>query len=129
MSTENLYMTQQQYISNLHDSFVNFINYMLTLATDLIMLPQATDYDKRELDKVKLMLKGNDAKSIEKELTDGTFSRSTLDKIEKLYKDLTDFGLEHIESVIWKMFVKHICYFNIENGKMDALARIDDVEI
>lgn len=122
-------MTKEQYISNLHDSFVNFINYMLTLAAKLIMLPQATDYDKRELDKAKLMLKGNAAKSIEKELSDGTFSRSTLDKIEKLYKDLTDFGLEHIhESEIWKMFVKHICYSNIENGKKDALARLDDVE-
>ncbi len=130
MSTENLYMTQQQYISNLHDSFVNFINYMLTLATDLIMLPQATDYDKRELDKVKLMLKGNDAKSIEKELTYGNISHSTLDKMEKLYKDLTDFGLEHIHKcAICKMFVKNSCYSNIENGKKDTLIRIDDVEI
>ena len=82
-------MTQQQYISNLHDSFVNFINYMLTLAAELIMLPQATDYDRHVIDKTKLMLKGNDAKSIEKELTYGNISRSTLDKIEKLYKDLT----------------------------------------
>lgn len=123
-------MTKEQYISNLHDSFVNFINYMLTLATDLIMLPQATDYDKRELDKVKLMLKGNDAKTIEKELTDGTFSRRILDKIEKLYKDLTDFGLEHIHKcAIWKMLVKRICYSNIEKGKKDALARLGDVEI
>ena len=123
-------MTQQQYISNLRDDFVNFINYMLTLATDLIMLPQATDYDKRELDKVKLMLKGNDVKSIEKELSDGTFSCSTLDKIEKLYKDLTDFGLEHIhESEIWKMFVEQICYSNIENGKKDALERMDEIDI
>lgn len=60
---------------------------MLALADWLIMLPQATDYDKREIDKVKLMLKGKGAKSIEKELYDGTYSRSTLDRIEKLYKD------------------------------------------
>ena len=120
-------MTQQQYISNLHNGFVNFINHMLTLAAKLIMLPQATDYDKRELDKVKLMLKGNDAKSIEKELSDGIFSRSTLDKIEKLYKDLADFGLEHIhESEIWKMFVEQICYSNIENGKKYALTRLGE---
>lgn len=120
-------MTQQQYISNLHDGFVNFINYMLTLATKLIMLPQATDYDRRKFDKVKLMLKDNDAKSIEKELSDGPFSRSTLDKIEKLYRNLTDFGLEHIhESVIWKMFVEQICYSNIENGKKDAWDRLEE---
>ena len=122
-------MTKQQYILDLHDGFVNFINYMLTLAAKLIMLPQATDYDRHVIDKAKLMLKGNDAKSIEKELTDGTFSRSTLDKIEKLYKDLTDFGLEHIhESEIWKMFVKHICYSNIRNGKKNALARLDEID-
>jgi len=27
------------------------------------------------------------------------------------------------------MFVKHICYSNIEKGKKDALARLGDVEI
>ena len=119
-------MTKDQYISNLHDGFVNFINYMLTLAAKLIMLPQATDYDRHVIDKAKLMLKGNDAKSIEKELSNGTVTHSTLDRIEKLYKDLTDFGLEHIHKcAIWKMFVKHICYSNIENGKKDALARMD----
>ena len=59
-------MTKEQYISNLHDSFVDFINHILSLADMLILLPQATDYDKRELDKVKLMLKGEEAKSIEK---------------------------------------------------------------
>ena len=101
---------------------------MLSLADMLIMLPQVTDYDKRELDKVKLMLKGKDAESIEKELAYGNISRSTLDRIEKLYKDLTDFGLEHIHKcAIWKMLVKRICYSNIENGKKDALIRIDDV--
>lgn len=103
---------------------------MLTLATELIMLPQATDYDRREFDKVKLMLKGNDSKSIEKELSDGIFSRSTLDKIEKLYKDLTDFGLEHIhESEIWKMFVKQMCYSNIETRKKDALVRLEGIKM
>ena len=123
-------MTKEQYISNLHDSFVNFINHILSLADMLILLPQATDYDKRELDKVKLMLKSKDAKSIEKELSYCTFSRSTLDRMEKLYKDLTDFGLEHIyESEIWKIFVKHMCYSNIENGKNGVLARLEEIEI
>ena len=35
-------MTKEQYISNLHDSFVNFINHTLSLADMLILLPQAT---------------------------------------------------------------------------------------
>ena len=127
---KTLIMTQQQYISNLRDDFVNRIKYIFSLADLLVAMPQATDYDRQEFDKVKLMLKGNDAKSIEKELSDGIFSLSTLDKIEKLYKDLTDFGLEHIhKSEIWKMFVKHICYSNIENGKKDALARLDGIRI
>ena len=38
-------MPQQQYILNLHDGFVNFINHILSLADMLIVLPQATDYD------------------------------------------------------------------------------------
>lgn len=123
-------MTKQQYILNLYDGFVNFTRHILSLADMLVAMPQATNYDRHVIDKAKLLLKGRDAESIEKELTYGNISRSTLDKIEKLYRNLTDFGLEHIhESEIWKMFVKHICYSNIENGKKDALERMDEIDI
>ena len=119
-------MTRQQIISNLHDNFVKFLNDAFSLADSLINAPQVTDYDKQELDKVKLMLKGNEAKSIEKELSDKTFNRRTLDRIEKFYKDLLDFSFEHIsKSEIWKMFVKHVCYSKIENGKKETLAMLD----
>lgn len=118
-------MTHQQYISNLHDSFVNFINRMFSLADGFVNMPQVTDYDKREFDKVKLMLKSKDAESIEKELTIEHFSSGTLDRMEKFYKDLTDFGLEHIsENMIWKMFIKQLCYSNIENGKKESLSHL-----
>lgn len=121
-------MTHQQYISNLHDSFVNFINRMFSLADGFVNMPQVTDYDKQELDKVKLLLKSKDAESIEKELTYKNFSSSTLDKVEKLYKDLADFALEHIhENEIWKMFIKQLCYSSIEMGKKDALMKLREV--
>lgn len=127
---KDISMTQQQYISNLHDQYVNFINYVFSLADSLINLSQATDYDKQELDKVKLMLKSKGAESIEKELTYKNFSSSTLDKMEKLYKDLADFALEHIhENEIWKMFIKQLCYSSIEMGKKDALTRLEKIDI
>lgn len=59
---------QQLYISEWHDSFVNFIDGLLGFTESLIILPEATDEDKRALNQIKLMLNGKDAKDIESTL-------------------------------------------------------------
>ena len=41
---------QQLYISEWHDNFVNFIGGLLGFIESLIVLPEATDEDKRALD-------------------------------------------------------------------------------
>ncbi len=58
---------QQQYISEWHDNFVNFIGGLLGFVESLIVLPEATDEDKRALDHIKFMLNGKDAKDIDRE--------------------------------------------------------------
>lgn len=59
---------QQQYILEWHDSFVNFIGGLLSVVESLIVLPGATDEDKRALDQIKLMLDCRDVKDIENTL-------------------------------------------------------------
>lgn len=88
---------QQQYISEWHDNFVNFIGGLLSFVESLIVLPEATDEDKRAFDQIKLMLNGKDAKDIESTLANGTVRHDTLYKIEKLYKDLVDISVERIK--------------------------------
>lgn len=62
---------QQQYISEWHDNFVNFIGGLLSSVESLIVLPEATGEDKRALDQIKLMLNCRDAKDIENTLANG----------------------------------------------------------
>ena len=74
--------TQQQYIANWHDSFVGYIRQYEALIVALIALPGVSDEDKKVLDWLKLMLHCKDARDVEKDLAEGTVSKSTLDKIE-----------------------------------------------
>lgn len=122
--------SQQQYISEWHDDFVNFIGGLLGFVEVLIVLPEATDEDKRVLDQIKLMLKGKDAKEIEQTLASGIVKQDTLDKIEKLKKDLVDMGVEHMTvSPLAKEFLKKLSYYQIEQSKSLAMMRINELQI
>lgn len=83
-------MTQQQYLTNWHDSFVNYVNQILATIASLEMLSQATEEDKRGFEMVKVLFRGMDVQDVERDLAEGVVRQSTLDKIEKLNKDLGD---------------------------------------
>ena len=110
--------TQQQYIANWHDSFVAYIRQYEALIAALIVMPESTEEDKHVLDKVKLMLHGKDAQDVEKDLTEGTISKSTLDKIEKLNKDIADVAVEQLKTdAVIKEFLKRLTHLRIEQEK------------
>ena len=121
-------MPKEQYILNWHDGFVNGIKYLLATAVKFSLLPEATDDDKQQIELFKLMLKGKDAKTIEKELAEGLVNHNTFDKIEKLNKEILDFIFEQ-KSEIWKMLLKQQCYFNIEMGKKVGQAMLNELGI
>lgn len=122
--------SQQQYISEWHDNFVNFIGGLLSLIESLIVLPEATDEDKRALDQIKLMLNGKDAKDIGSTLANGTVRHDTLDKIEKLYKDLVDISVERMTiAPLTKEFLKALSHYQIEQNKALAQMRINELKI
>lgn len=109
---------QQQYIVNWHDNFVSYIKQYEAFIVALITMPEATDEDKLVLDRVKLMLHGKDAQDVEKDLAVGTVSKSTLDKIEKLNKDIADVAVEQLKTdAVVKEFLKRLTHLKLEQDK------------
>lgn len=121
---------QQQYIENWHDSFVSYIRQYEVLIAALIVLPEATDEDKKVLDRVKLMLHGKDAQDVEKDLAEGTVSKGTLDKIEKLNKDIADIAVEQLKTdAVIKEFLKQLTHLKIEQDKKAEELRLKILNI
>lgn len=120
----------QQYISEWHDNFVKYIEGLLGFITTLIVLPQATDEDKRAFDQIKLILKGKDAKEIEQNLASGIVNNDTLDRIEKLDKDLVDLTVEHLTAApLVKLFLKQLSYRRIEQNKRETIMKLHELQL
>ena len=121
---------QQQYIAEWHDNFVRYINGLFGYMETLIILPQATDEDKRVLNQIKMVLCGKDAKEIEQDLAAGVIKQETIDKIEKLDKDLTDMAVEHLTAApLVKEFLRRLIDCQIERNKQDTLIRLQILRI
>lgn len=121
---------QQQYITNWHDCFVGFIRQYEALIVALIALPEVPDEDKQVLDRLKLMLHCKDAQDVEKDLAEGTVSKSTLDKIENLNKDIADVAVEQLKTdAVVKEFLKRLTYLKLEQDKKAEELRLKALNI
>ena len=121
---------QQQYLANWHDSFVDFVNQMLTTIAAIELQAQITDADKQGFDALKLLLKGKDVQDVEKDLANGVVSQATLDKIEKFSKDLIDIAIDHIDiNPMWKQFLKQLCDKKVEIDKAAEMMRLRALQI
>ncbi|SFP02177.1 hypothetical protein [Prevotella sp. tf2-5] len=121
---------QQQYIANWHDSFVSYIRQYEALIVALIALPEVPDEDKQVLDRLKLMLHCKDAQNVEKDLAEGTVSKSTLDKIEKLNKDIADVAVEQLKTdAVVKEFLKRLTHLKLEQDKKAEELRLRALNI
>ena len=121
---------QQQYIANWHDSFVSYIKQYEALIVALIALPEVPDEDKQVLDRLKLMLHCKDAQDVEKDLAEGTVSKSTLDKIEKLNKDIADVAVEQLKTdAVVKEFLKRLTHLKLEQDKKAEELRLKALNI
>ena len=123
-------ISQQQYIANWHDSFVDYIGSLLGVVAGLMALPEATEEDKKGLERIKLILNGRDAADVERDLAAGVVRKSTLDKIEKLNKDLADTCLEHIQmNPLVREFWKQMAHIKIERDKAGEQERLAALQI
>lgn len=121
---------QQQYIANWHDSFVSYIRQYEALIVALIALPEVPDEDKQVLDRLKQMLHCKDAQDVEKDLAEGTVSKSTLDKIENLNKDIADVAVEQLKTdAVVKEFLKRLTYLKLEQDKKAEELRLKALNI
>ena len=121
---------QQQYITNWHDCFVGFIRQYETLIVALIALPEVPYEDKQVLDRLKLMLHCKDAQDVEKDLAEDTVSKSTLDKIEKLNKDIADVAVEQLKTdAVVKEFLKRLTHLKLEQDKKAEELRLKTLNI
>lgn len=91
---------------------------------------EVTEEDKRGLDGIKMILNGRDAADVERDLAAGVVKRSTLDKIEKLNKDLADTCLEHIQmNPLVREFWKQMAHIKIERDKVGEQERLAVLQI
>ena len=127
---DNIQIEKRQYIAHWHDSYVNYIGNLLGVVTTLMASPEANEEDKRGLDGIKMILNGRDAADVERDLAARVVKRSTLDKIEKLNKDLADTCFEHIQmNPLVREFWKQMAHIKIEKDKADEQDRLDALKI
>ena len=121
---------QQQYLANWHDNFVKYVNQMLTAIAALEILPQVTNTDKQGIDALKLLLNSKDVQDVERDLANGVVSQATLDKIEKLNKDLGDIAIDHIDAnPLWIQFLKQLYNIKVESDKKAEIMRLRALQI
>ena len=127
---DNIQATQQRYISEWHDSFVNYIGGLLSLVGVMENHPSATDEDKKGFEQIKKLLIGREALEIERRLAEADVKQDVLDKIEKLNKDLVDMAVEHLTTdVVVKEFLKKLTFYQIEQNKRLAEIRLKDLQL
>lgn len=125
---------QQQYLANWHNNFVKYVQWLRTYMGTFENHPLATDMDKRGLDAIKLVLSGNDVIEIERNLSEGSttgaLKKNTLEKIEKLNKDIVDIALENSTgNSLWKEFLKQLFHQQIEKGKEAEKVRLNELRV
>lgn len=117
-------------MTNWHDNFVNYINQMLAAVAALEMQPQVTDADKQGIDVLRLLLNSKDVQDVENDLVLGIVSQTTLDKIEKLNKDLIDIAVDHTDAnPMWKQFMKQLFGMKVESDKTAEMMRLKVLQI
>lgn len=126
----NIQISQQQYISEWHDNFVNYIRRLMSLVGAMENHPSATDEDKKGLGQIKMVLQGREVLEIERSLAAEDVKQDVLDKIEKLNKDLVDMAIEHLSTdAVVKEFLKSLSYYQIAQNKRFAEVRLKDLQL
>ena len=92
--------------------------------------PEATEEDKRGLEGIRLILNGRAVADVERDLAAGVVRKSTLDKIEKLNKDLANTCLEHIQmNPLMREFWMQMVHIKIEKDKAGEQERLATLQI
>lgn len=122
--------TQQQYLVNWRDAFVNYVRRLVSLTDVMKSMDITTENDKKNLELFKTFLHSKDVQDVMQDLSNTKVKRSTLDKIEKLDKDIVDFAIEHMSvSQFSRQFLKQVSYCQIERTKQAEINQLNDLKI
>lgn len=122
--------TQQHYLSDWHDSFVNYVSQILAAIAAAELSSQATEADKQGFEMVKVLFRGKDVLDVERDLSEGVVRQSTLDKIEKIDKDFADILVDHIDNIpLRKQLLKQLLHRVVENNKAAEEMRLNALNI
>lgn len=100
------------------------------MVAGLMASPEASEEDKKALGGIKMMLNGRDVQDVVRDLAAGVVRKSTLDKIEKLNKDLADTCLEHVQmKPLVREFWKQLSHIKIERDKASEKERLSALQI
>lgn len=123
-------MTQQEFLSNWHDSFVNYVSQILAAIASAELSSQVTEEDKRGFEMVKVLFRGKDVQDVERDLAEGVVRQSTLDKIERIDKEFADILVDHVDTVpLRKQLLKQLLHRVVENNKTMAIMRLNELNI
>ena len=120
---------QRQYVANWYDAFVEYERKIISLADTMMLMDNVTDNDKRNLELFKTILHRKDVQDVKNDLANARIKKSTLDKIEKLDKDIVDFAIEHMSvSPLFQYILKQVSYYQIEYNKQIAIMQLNDLK-
>ena len=123
-------MTKQQYFSQWHYSFVNYVSQILATIASVEVSSQKTEEDKRGYEMIKVLFKGKDVQDVEKDLAEGVVRQSTLEKIEKINKEFAEIIVEHIDNIpLRKQLLKQFLHLIVENNKASEVMRLNALGI
>lgn len=103
---------------------------MLGVVAGLLASLEASEEDKIVLEAIKMILNGRDVQDVERDLAAGVVKKSTLDKIERLNKNLVDICLEHVQmNLLVREFWKQMAHIKIERDKAGEQERLAALQI
>ena len=121
---------QAQYLSSWHQSFVEHIDSLKTCIHALMQINEVSEEDKISLQRCLYILDGKDVHDVERSLSEGKVTSSTLDKVEKIYKDLVDIAIDQIKTEeLAKKFLKTLIYIKIDQDKNAERMRLGRLNI
>lgn len=127
---EELTPAQRRYLADWYQSFIAYISGLKTLICGLMVLPEATDEDKRALERCLLILDGKDVNDVEMALSEGKVNKDVLSKVEKVNKDLVDEVVDHLRTdVMVRAFLKQLSYLKIEQDKHGTESRLNALKL
>ena len=122
--------TQTQYLASWHKSFTEYIASLKTFVITLMQNNGVSDEDKSGFQRCLHILEGKEVHDVERALSEGRVTNTTLDEIEKINKDLVDIALDHIKTEeLAKMFLKNLFYVKIGQEKKSERMRLGKLNI